>query len=554
MTPTRTLLLSLGLGASSVCANTIQDFEATFSPLPPSVNTRFDQSGSNPPAAWFDGTVDGWDGGYVQLTDAVNSQNNAISINDSTGAGWNTLTLDFDFRGSIGAAGGADGFGILLFPTSLGADTTTAPPNWQPEEPNVAGSFGLGLDTWANGDETGLGDEPASAGGNHTSLHWNGATISSNTTLGSVVPEFLLGNGTSDYIRGQLVLDVTAGTVSLTLDSAQDGIGTNVLTQYNNVPIAGLAADDFRVALRGRTGGANELIQFDNIRATTDTGGVVIDEDFSSAPSTPMQVPAVATGGTAYTVETIAGTPATLVTEGANTEHGAGVEPGALRLTTEAGDQRNIVSFDQTSIESGIITGSFELRGISNEASRADGLGFLLVDAATYGTTGSVGDNSIEEGGLADAFGIGFDTYKSGGDDVLDDDAGNYGNHISIRYDGNLLGVVNIDETDPAAFDIVNGEFNTVDFTLTEVAGGYELDLTVTDGTDGSVSTIYDDFFIPGMDFDGGARAVFSARTGGAFDEYSLDNVNILFAVPEPGSASLLGLTVGALLLRRRRK
>lgn len=545
------LCIFSALGFTAFAADTSQDFTATFSPPPASVNTRFDQSGTTPPASWFDGTVDGWDGGYVQLTDAVNSQNNAISINDSTGTGWNTLTVDFDFRGIAGSGGGADGFGVLLFPaTAPYENTVTAPPNWgEAEEPNFAGSFGLGLDTYGN---TGVGqaDEFVGDGGgsasNHTSLHWNNASITQNTTTGSVIPEFLIGGGATDYIRGQLILDVStpgSETASLTLDAAGDGIGTNVLSQYTNVPIAGLTASDFRIALRGRTGGANEQIQFDNIKATTDTAGVVIDEDFASAPSTPNAVYATPTGGTPYTIQTISGNTARILTEATSSEFGSGVEAGVMLITEEFGGQNNVISFDQTSTDTKLITGSFEFAGVNGDAGRADGIGFLLADADTHGTTGGIGDFGVEEPSFSNSLGIGIDTHPGGGDDNSND------NHLSLHWNGAFL-----DRVETSDFDIVNGVGNRLDFTLTEVAGGYELDVTVTDASDASVTTIWDDYFIAGMAFGpGGARAAFGARTGGLQDNYLIDNVNIQY-IPEPGSAALLGLGAMGLLLRRRRR
>lgn len=525
-------LYLLALCSPALAADTVQDFTAEFFP-PPSLaaaNTRFDRDGSEPSASWFDGSVNGWDGGYVQLTDTVGSQNNAISINDSTGDGWESLIIDFDFRGLAGDGNGADGFGLLLFPTSVGADTSTPPPNWgEAEEPNFAGSFGLGLDTYGNA-AVGQADEFVGDGegsvSNHTSLHWNGASITQDTTVGTVLPEFLLGNTANDFIRGQLTLDAVNDTASLRLDAAEDGLGTNVLQQYTNFSIPGLVAFDARIALRGRTGGANELIQFDNIVATrVDAGGAettVIDEDFSEAPSTPNQDPAVPQGGSAYIVETISGDPSQILTEGTFMESGNGVAPGVMLVVKETGSQHNNIMFDQTSNLTGLISGSFDFGGSNANSTRADGISFVLADVDTYGASGGVGNFGGEEPNMSNLFGIGIDTHPGGIDDNTND------NHLSVHWNGTFLARVEIDKI--ADFDIISNQTHTLDFTLTAVAGGYLLDLAVTDSSDGSVTSVWEDYLIAGMTFGaGGARAGFSGRTGGDSDNYLIDNVNISF-------------------------
>ena len=77
----------------------------------------------------------------------------------------------------------------------------------------------------------------------------------------------------------------------------------------------------------------------------------------------------------------------------------------------------------------------------------------------------------------------------------------------------------------------------------------------LVDAADGSVHAPFDNVFVPGLAFPNGARLGFAARTGGAADEFNIDNVNVQF-IPEPSSvalaivAVLAGLTVA---YRRRR-
>jgi hypothetical protein len=104
---------------------------------------------------------------------------------------------------------------------------------------------------------------------------------------------------------------------------------------------------------------------------------------------------------------------------------------------------------------------------------------------------------------------------------------------VSLHWNGARVAVVGI----PAAeLDLVNNEWNKVTIEVLAVEGaiageptGSVVSVIIVDGTDESEHVLFDEFFIPGMVFPSGARVAFGARTGGAADNYDIDNVNVVF-------------------------
>jgi hypothetical protein len=197
---------------------------------------------------------------------------------------------------------------------------------------------------------------------------------------------------------------------------------------------------------------------------------------------------------------------------------------GFLRIVREAGSQANVVAFDydgsEASAEHSI---SFDFRGLDGgQAGRADGMSFLLVPTDLYGEEGAeplVNFDPHEEPNLAGAFGIGFDTFNSDAD-AQDDPEGmpNVGNHVSVHFDGLKLSQSDLDITD---FDLVTNDPNVWHHADLQINGD-DFVLTLIDGVDGSEYVISET--VEGLSAIGTIRPVFAARTGGAADNYDIDN------------------------------
>jgi hypothetical protein len=237
---------------------------------------RLQQNGPDPaPVITTEG---GWDGGYVRLTQEVNSQNNSVAFPQTVSGPYQSLSIDFDFRFSPGVGGGADGVAFAyLSSADFGAGIDVATPVFS-EEANLANSFGVGFDTFNNADQ---GD----GGESSVSLHWNNARIGSVAIDGTA-----LGTFENNVVHRASIDIVPTGTGSNVTISVTNG--TDTVTPFDNVFVDGLVPYDGRMAFNARTGGANSDQGIDNITLRHWAGGnsptTTVEYHFIPEPSSVM--------------------------------------------------------------------------------------------------------------------------------------------------------------------------------------------------------------------------------------------------------------------------
>jgi hypothetical protein len=531
-------LISFGISApgSAWAQHTVQDFTTQYPEPPPP--DRFTVGG--PASVRSD---DGWDGNYMRLTPSAGSQQGTVFFDQTFSGTYDQITFSFQLRVDQSVNSGADGFGFAYLNSALHGTTGPSPiaPTFG-EEPNLAGSFGIGFDTYNNG----ASDSNAEGS---VSLHFNGASIGGSVPL----------DGTFNLESGLVItafMDVQyfpaegGSRVTVVLDDSFGG-GSTFLTAYESVLVPGLAPYDGRIAYGARTGGAWNRQSIDNITADLVAGATT--QSFSENFEVPPAFDPFVVGGTPFTLKNHGFQPRIE----SDVPGGTGVQPARLRLTDEAASLSSSIAFDQTSTNTQRIEAGFDLRITDGLAlGRADGMSFMLLDAADYGTTGNTlpdGYQAFELPAFANALGVGFDTYTDGlGDgDQCVDCTGNIGNAINIYWNAALAAKVTLPLAD---INLGGGQFHHADVVVEEAVGGVNVSVTLTDGLDGSVHTPFVNQFVAGVVFDGGARAAFGARTGGAADFHELDNVNIQH-VPEPSTWALVVIgSLGLVVARRRHR
>jgi hypothetical protein len=503
--------------------DTEQDFAASFPPPSKDMSSRrLDHTGSAPPPSIME--KGGWDGPFLRLTEEVNSQRAQLSYNQLSDPAENLL-IKFDLRISPGLNTGADGVSLaLLNVDNFGADTTAAAPNVA-EEPNLAGSLGVGFDTFNN-------ELQGDGGESSVSLHFDGVrliSVSIDDELGINSLE------TGDVLHIEVEIEESNVTVTITDDA------DNSITPISEF-VEGLGPYAFRLCFGSRTGGANANQDLDNVVLEVE-GDEVLNDTFDEAIEPPEIVPAEPLGGTPFTFVQFGSNPPPQVLRSAEGGPAGDFEEaeGFARLAHEAGGQIGLLAFDQTSDRTEEIEARFLYRGLDGGLSgRADGAGFLLLDVFTYGETGAdliPNANPWEDPNLAGAFGVGFDTFNNNVDEFGNDGIAspglNVGNHMSLHWNGERIAVEGIPREE---LDLVNNEWNFVTIEIFEAEGvgaggvlGSVVTVAIEDGTDGSEHIIFDEVFIPGMRFPEGARVAFAARTGGAADNYDIDDVIVTF-------------------------
>ena len=544
-----TAAASLVVGLASVPApvvaeDTWQDFTATFFPPPPPAEIRADTLGAGAAPAVMS---DGWDGDFLRVTHAENSQNNTISFEQLYSGEYEELSIEFEFRIDNGP-GGADGLGIAyLNSATYGTDTSAPNPSLQ-EEPNLVGSFGVGFDTFNNGG----GPDADIPGGdastpNSVSLHWDGAKVANFDLSPTAIPliEFDLFATPDALITASILVvpNVTGSEVTVTLDD-----GKNEVLVYDAFQIDGFFPYDGRLAIGGRTGGANQNQDVDNVRVAVTPDGLpeeeILFEDFEGAadiinpPEGEVDPPELAGGSLFSFYNVTGGNPGPSIEPEAAEPGFDGEEPGFLRAAAEVGSQSGGAIFDLTCPDTDLITLTVKYRGLDGGLlGRADGAAIMLADTDLYGETGAdlfLPPNAVEEPNLTGVFGVGFDTFNNNdgvNDPVEDLTPVNVGNHLSLHWNGAKVtdAILPLEE-----MDLVNNEWNDVTISLEDVGDGYIVTVVIVDGTDDSEHVVFDEVFIEGMAFVGGARPALGARTGGAADNYDYDDLHVVYGEIDP--------------------
>jgi hypothetical protein len=192
-------------------------------------------------------------GGVLTVTQAVNSQNNFVTFDVAESGP--AATFSFDFRIEAPATPSADGISFTLADTNVvGASGPLGSAPFTPEDPALAGSLGIGFDTWSN---QGAYDNPAVPTGSNyqeISVFWNGALVNRIDDTRLLPVPLTLDDAQWHSVAGSV--DFAGGTLDLVVDGQ---------AIHSSLAIPGLAPYQSRVMFAGRTGGENELALVDNV-------------------------------------------------------------------------------------------------------------------------------------------------------------------------------------------------------------------------------------------------------------------------------------------------
>lgn len=229
-------LLALLVGTGR--ADTVQNFDTA--------GTAFElaQNNVNPPPAVTPG---GPTGNFLRLASASAQQNvNTVAFTKSDAGTYRRITAEFDFH----ITGQADGMSFALLDTFTWGQAGPIDTIGQfYQEPNIAGSLGIGFDIFNNFDG---GDQ----NGNHVSIHFNGQKVN----------EFDAGTvnlKSGQWIHAKIIVRPGGGNSDVSVILTPDG--GNPVTICTNVAVAGLQPYESRVMFGARTGGLTADHDLDNV-------------------------------------------------------------------------------------------------------------------------------------------------------------------------------------------------------------------------------------------------------------------------------------------------
>ncbi|MBI3182497.1 MAG: DUF4082 domain-containing protein [Myxococcales bacterium] len=410
-------------------------------------------------------------GSYARITPACGGSLNTLAFDRTKTGPSARIVADFDFR--ITGGNRADGLGIVLLNTANHGATGAGPVIY--EEPNLAGTIGVGFDIYNNWTSYDTNN-------NHVSLHWNGALVTRNDN-----PGFDLVS--TAFHHAQVTVDFSGGDALVSVVVRPNG-GAAVTVLSATIP--GVQPYESRLAFGARTGG---------LYANHDVDNVVVSYLPLHATTQTFDAP-----GTKYA--------ATSTTSCSGAVLAGGPTGQFLRLAGMCGGAA-AVGFDRTRADapSRILT-EFDFR-ITPGSPRADGMSVALLDTNLNGTTGAP-PFIAEEPNVAGAIGVGFDIFYNG----VNGDPNN--NHISLHWNGTRVAL----NASPG-FDLGNAKFNRAKLKVEFTGGNAVVTLTVTPAG-GTPLTIFNGVVIPGVQ-PYPARAAFGARIGLYKADHDIDNVSVLY-------------------------
>ncbi len=226
------------------------------------------------------------------------------------------------------------------------------------------------------------------------------------------------------------------------------------------------------------------------------------------------------TPGTVYaSAQCVAGPPPPTVISG-------GPWGNFLHLAT-ASPNHNTIAFDRTAVGAfNLVTADFDFRIKPIPPTRAEGLGFALLNTANYGNTGAVCPPAIaEEPNYTGSLGIGFDIFRSPEQGDIGDDRirNRFSNSISVHFNGAVL-----NQTDVTPFvDMGGGQWIHARIIM-RAGGGFSDVSVILTPFQGQPITVVNNLTIPGLTpYEG--RIIFGARSGFDSADHFIDNVNIQF-------------------------
>lgn len=519
LVPARTIGHPIPANAQGVGAlHFFQDFDLPDSGLPYVAATHVAQP--SPGVELRNGGPDD-QGRYLRLAfaDTIPSHN-SIAFTRATAGVAEQVVADFDLRMTAGS-GRADGLGFaFLNTTHFGVAGAAEPqaPYYAGEEPNFAGSIGIGFDIHQ---ADGLRNE---INNNHLSVHFDGVLIKEV----AIVP---LDLASGQWTHARIHLNAMAATLSVTLAQCN----TTAVTVIDQLSIPGLTPYEGRLHFAARSGGESADHDLDNLSvqflardaepiatAMRCSDNIHVYQDFDQADL-----------GTPYVVGTHLPppSPSPQLVEGGPTEQGQ-----FLRLTYGDGQiAHNSVAFDRTAPGAyPQVVADFAFR-VRAGTGRADGFGFALLNTALYGNHGTEPPPTIaEEPDFAGSLGIGFDIYQSTLDDTGNKEIND--NHLSIHYDGQLVQTVDLRN----AIDLAEGVWTHARIILRTAAPQPDLSVQLTQcGQPPQI--VVDHLPLPTL-VPYEARPYFAARVGGLTADQEIDDIRVHFLQEDE---SLLNFATG---------